>query len=213
MILARPLQPSYFKPRTRAFAGGRKTTAKLAAESSGPHPAHSKQISAATAPDPTGNPHRRQRGQDGPRSRVRQGLQTNSAEHSSGRWSRQPRQTAGRKKSRSSAASTWQFKRGCAQPEWLPRPASSRRSPGRCANEAGNQSSAPPRRRPRGGLPHRPDGGRDQVGDAVPAGPGRLRPGGGTPLHKSTQTKSYGRQGARYPITARSTPARAASTA
>ena len=128
MSPARPLHPSYFKPCTRAFAGGRKTTAKLAAASSGPHPAHSKQPSAATAPDPRGKPHRRQRGQGGPRSRVRQQPQTNSPEHSSGRWSRQPRQTAGRKKSRSSAASVWPFTRWRDETEWLPTPASLHRS-------------------------------------------------------------------------------------
>ena len=128
MSLARPLQPPYFKPCTRAFAGGRKTTAKLAAVSPGPHPTHSMHVSAATAPDPTGNPHRRQRGHGAPRSRVRQGLQTNSAERSSGRWSRQPRQTAGRKNSRSSAASARPFTRGCAQGGRIPGHASSPRS-------------------------------------------------------------------------------------
>ena len=128
MSLARPLQPSYFKPCTRAFAGGRKTTAKLAAESPGPHSAHSTQVSAATTPDPTGNPHRRQRGHGGARSRVRQGLQTNSAERSRGRWSLQPRQTAGRKNSRNSAASARPFTRGCAQTGRLPGPASLARS-------------------------------------------------------------------------------------
>ena len=128
MSLARPLQPSYFKPCTRAFAGGRRTTAKLAAESPGPHPAHSTQVSAATAPDPTGNPHRRQRGHGGPRSRVRQGLHTNSAERSSGRWSRQPRHTAGRKNSKSSATSARPITRGWAKTGQLPSPASLPRS-------------------------------------------------------------------------------------
>ena len=128
MSLASPLQPSYFKPCTRAFAGGRKTTAKLAAEIPGPHPTHSRQVSAATAPDPTGKPHRGQRGHAAPRSRVRQALQTNSAERSRGRWSRQPRQTPGRKNSRSSATSARPFTRGCAQTGRLPKLASSPRS-------------------------------------------------------------------------------------
>lgn len=121
MSPARVLHPSYFKPCTRAFAGGRKTTAKAAAESSGHHPAHSTQESAAMAPDPTGNPHRGQRGHGAPRRRVRQAPQTNSAERSRGRWSRQPRQTAGRKKPRSSVASARPLTRGCAQTGRLPR--------------------------------------------------------------------------------------------
>ena len=127
MRLARPLHPSYFKPCTRAVAGGRRTTEKPAAESSERHPVHSKQLSAAGAPDPRGNAQRRQRGHGGARSRVRQGLQTNSPERSRARWSPQPRQTAGRKKSRSSAASGPLTRSGRGT-DRLPRPPSSRRS-------------------------------------------------------------------------------------
>ena len=128
MRLARPLHPSYFKPCTRAVAGGRKTTEKHAPDSSGRHPAHSKQVSAAGAPDPRGNPQRRQRGHGGARSRVRQEPQTSAPEHSSARWSLQPRQTAGRKKSRSSAASARPVTRSARGTERLPRPPSSLRS-------------------------------------------------------------------------------------